>query len=167
MKGCKAGMALTYLAWHHQLGGQQGGEGAAPWPILKGGGLLRIKSTWSKAGPGSAAEPGGHDRCPKGCGSSPEWLGFPRPRAVLFGAAFGAAWASAEHLHPLATPAYTHLPLCLGLGLISCYLGVPSIVLAPSPCWSLPVGRCWTYISRDNLPGLHDPSHLPPWLGPH
>lgn len=98
-------------------------------------------------------------------------MGSPRHRAVLFGAGFGAAWGSAEHLHPLTTPAYTHLPLCLGLGPISCHLGVPSAILAPSACWSLllavPVGRRWTCASRDNLPGLHDPVHLPPWLGPH
>lgn len=65
MKGCKAGLALTYLAQHHQLGGQRGGEGAAPWPILKGGGggLLRVNPSGARLV--LAAEPGGHDECPK------------------------------------------------------------------------------------------------------
>lgn len=50
MKGCKAGLTPTYLAQHHQLGGLQGGKGAAPWPILKGGGggLLRVNPSGAR-----------------------------------------------------------------------------------------------------------------------
>lgn len=117
MKCCKAGLALTYLAWHHQTRGQQEGKG-------------------------------GH-------------------RSVLFGVGCGTTKCSAEHFHPRASPTYTYFPVCLGHGAISRPLGLPSVIPTPSVCQSLSAAVLHHQLeaschSRNNLPGLCCPSHLPP-----
>lgn len=116
VKSCKGGLALTYLAWHHQTRGQQESKG--------------------------------------------------EHRSVLSGVGCGTTKCPAEHFHPLVSPMCTYFPVCLGHGAVSCPLGFPSVIPAPSACQSLLAVVLHhpheaSRHSRNNLPGFCCPSQLP------